>query len=169
MANNINTAKTEDTVYKNGIDLLKRKISDKQTKIACAVVKEIMNLRKNGRYAAADNILDTVQTFLGELKSLETWAIENRLTITDAENKMAECEVAYDNAVRAVYKMPVSKKEKEKYAAEMRDILEKSGREFLKSGIMPSKEQLTIMEMTEEEAQLYMTAERLHKARTEQK
>ena len=165
MTEHKNTTKSggenDRAMEKSSAGLLRGSASRRRSKITQDAVSEINRLRECGEYAAADDILDTLQSFLSELKSLEDWAIENSMPLDEFDRKSDEWEDAYNSAIRYVYKIPVSGGEFKTAEKDRHELLKGSGKSLLELGIMPSSEQLAAMEMTEAEAQVYMTAKKL--------
>lgn len=148
----------EDTAVAGGIEELRLRAERKRVKLAREASGEIKRLREYGEYAAADGVLDTMQSYLSELKSLETWAIENRMTLDKFEEKAEEWESSYEDAMRTVYGIEPSASYTGKENTKM---LAESGNLLLEAGVMPSPQQLAAMGISENDAQVSITAMKL--------
>lgn len=149
-----------DTAQASGVEQLRGMAENRRMKLAVRASDEIRRLRESGEYAAADNLLDTMQSMLHELKSLESWAIENRETIEKFEEKADDWESSCEDAMKDVYGIAPPRP----MAEETRKLLEQSGRTLLDAGVMPSPAQLSAMGVTESEAQMKLTAQKLKSA-----
>ena len=135
-------------------------VNQAQTKLSTDTARQIADLRAQGEFQKADQLLQLTQTYLSQLMQLEQWGLEYALSATQfnaqMQQWMAEFELSVGELMGSYQGMPTlgaQKTNESKLAA--------AGETLLAAGIMPSSSQLAAMGMTSAQAQDYITAAKL--------
>ena len=126
-----------------------------QIKMATDTDRQIADLRTQGEFAKANQVLEISQAYLQQLMSLEQWAAEYNLSAAKFQETVRQWENEFALSVGQVtgsYQGQTTMAAK-KY----RDsLLAESGSALLSAGVMPNGEQLAAMGLTQAQARLLL-------------
>jgi hypothetical protein len=142
-------------------------VNQAQTQLATDTARQVEDLRAQGEFQKADNLLSITQSYLSQLLSLKQWAIETNLSVDEFNTQLDEwLENFKMSAQQYLTSTELSAAELTGMFAdgtrtrtaqnELIDALANSGSSMLNAGIMPTAQQLEAMGMTEAQAQLYL-------------
>ena len=139
-------------------------VQKQQNKLASDTARQIADLRSQGDFEKANQLLSITQNYLSQLMDLFTWAKETNLGIDEFNSQIDQWEENYKlsllgaeidvaNATGAFSNGTPT------YAAWMkaRDDLAASGQALLQSGVAPTAEQLEAMGWTKDQAIAYLS------------
>lgn len=149
-------------------------VNSAQTKLATDTSRQIADLRAQGEYEKADALLQLGQQYLSQLMSLEQWAAEYNLSVAQFNASLQQWQAEFEVKVADLlgsYKgqQTLSGKQfafnQQQYAdsqqAEQDQKLASAGEILLAAGILPSSSQLAAMGLTTDQAQAYITAQKV--------
>ena len=122
-----------------------------QIKMATDTDRQIEDLRTQGEFAKANQVLEISQAYLQQLMSLEQWAAEYNLSAAKFQETVRQWENEFALSVGQVtgsYQGQTTLTAK-KYSA---SLLAESGQALLAAGVMPNSEQLAAMGLTQAQA-----------------
>ena len=142
-------------------------VNQAQTKLATDTARQVEGLRAQGEFQKADELLSITQSYLSQLMSLKQWATETNLSVDEFnsklqqwvdEFKMSAQQFLTNTELSAAGLTGMFADGSRTLAAqnELINALATSGNALLQAGIMPTKQQLNAMGMTEAQAQLYL-------------
>ena len=122
-----------------------------QIKMATDTDRQIADLRTQGEFAKANQVLEISQAYLQQLVSLEQWAAEYNLSAAKFQETVRQWENEFALSVGQVtgsYQGQTTMAAK-KYSD---SLLAESGSALLSAGVMPNSEQLAAMGLTQAQA-----------------
>ena len=122
-----------------------------QIKMATDTDRQIEDLRTQGEFAKANQVLEISQAYLQQLMSLEQWAAEYNLSAAKFQETVRQWENEFALSVGQVtgsYQGQTTMAAK-KYSD---SLLAESGSALLSAGVMPNSEQLAAMGLTQAQA-----------------
>ena len=122
-----------------------------QIKMATDTDRQIADLRTQGEFAKANQVLEISQAYLQQLLSLEQWAAEYNLSAAKFQETVRQWENEFALSVGQVtgsYQGQTTMAAK-KYSD---SLLAESGSALLSAGVMPNSEQLAAMGLTQAQA-----------------
>ena len=122
-----------------------------QIKMATDTDRQIADLRTQGEFAKANQVLEISQAYLQQLVSLEQWAAEYNLSAAKFQETVRQWENEFALSVGQVtgsYQGQTTMTAK-KYSD---SLLAESGSALLSAGVMPNSEQLAAMGLTQTQA-----------------
>ena len=122
-----------------------------QIKMATDTDRQIEDLRTQGEFAKANQVLEISQAYLQQLMSLEQWAAEYNLSAAKFQETVRQWENEFALSVGQVtgsYQGQTTLTAK-KYSD---SLLAESGSALLAAGVMPNSEQLAAMGLTQAQA-----------------
>ena len=122
-----------------------------QIKMATDTDRQIADLRTQGEFAKANQVLEISQAYLQQLVSLEQWAAEYNLSAAKFQETVRQWEQEFALSVGQVtgsYQGQTTMAAK-KYSD---SLLAESGSALLSAGVMPNGEQLAAMGLTQAQA-----------------
>ena len=122
-----------------------------QIKMATDTDRQIEDLRTQGEFAKANQVLEISQAYLQQLMSLEQWAAEYNLSAAKFQETVRQWENKFALSVGQVtgsYQGQTTMAAK-KYSD---SLLAESGSALLSAGVMPNSEQLAAMGLTQAQA-----------------
>ena len=122
-----------------------------QVKMATDTDRQIADLRTQGEFAKANQVLEISQAYLQQLLSLEQWAAEYNLSAAKFQETVRQWENEFALSVGQVtgsYQGQTTLTAK-KYSD---SLLAESGSALLSAGVMPNSEQLAAMGLTQAQA-----------------
>ena len=126
-----------------------------QIKMATDTDRQIADLRTQGEFAKANQVLEISQAYLQQLVSLEQWAAEYNLSAAKFQETVRQWENEFALSVGQVtgsYQGQTTMAAK-KYSD---SLLAESGSALLSAGVMPNGEQLAAMGLTQAQARLLL-------------
>ena len=126
-----------------------------QIKMATDTDRQITDLRTQGEFAKANQVLEISQAYLQQLVSLEQWAAEYNLSAAKFQETVRQWEQEFALSVGQVtgsYQGQTTMAAK-KYSD---SLLAESGSALLSAGVMPNSEQLAAMGLTQAQARLLL-------------
>ena len=126
-----------------------------QVKMATDTDRQIEDLRTQGEFAKANQVLEISQAYLQQLMSLEQWAAEYNLSAAKFQETVRQWEQEFALSVGQVtgsYQGQTTLTAK-KYSD---SLLAESGSALLSAGVMPNSEQLAAMGLTQAQARLLL-------------
>ena len=126
-----------------------------QIKMATDTDRQIADLRTQGEFAKANQVLEISQAYLQQLMSLEQWAAEYNLSAAKFQETVRQWEQEFALSVGQVtgsYQGQTTLAAK-KYSD---SLLAESGSALLSAGVMPNSEQLAAMGLTQAQARLLL-------------
>lgn len=145
----------------------RKAVNDAQVKLSTDTARQIEDLRAQGEFEKADNLLSLTQSHLSQLMNLEQWAMQTNLGVDEFNSQLQQWADEYNLRVQEyLTNLDLS-------AAQLTGIfsdgtrtaeaqerlntaLAQSGNALLQAGIMPTAQQLRAMGMTAEQARLYL-------------
>ena len=139
-------------------------VQKQQTKLASDTARQIADLRSQGEFEKANQLLSITQNYLSQLMDLYTWAKETNLGIDEFNSQIEQWEENYKlsllgaeidvaNATGAFSNGTPT------YSAFMQaqKDLANSGQALMQAGIAPTAQQLEAMGMTQAQALSYLS------------
>lgn len=149
-------------------------VNSAQTKLATDTARQIADLRARGEYEKADALLSLSQQYLSQLMSLEQWSAEYNLSVAQFNASLQQWEKEYELSVADMMgsyngQPTMSAKQfafnqqqyQDELASAQESKLASAGEILLAAGILPSASQLSAMGLTEDQAQSYITAQKV--------
>lgn len=145
----------------------RRAVNDAQVKLGTDTARQIADLRSQGEFQKADQLLSLTQNYLSQLMSLEQWALEANLGVDEFNSRLQQWVDEYNLNVQqfltdldlsAAQLTGVFANGNQTAATRQRlnESLASSGSALLSAGILPSRQQLEAMGMTETQAKAYI-------------
>ena len=126
-----------------------------QIKMATDTDRQIADLRTQGEFAKANQVLEISQAYLQQLVSLEQWAAEYNLSAAKFQETVRQWENEFALSVGQV--TGSSQGQTTMTAKKYSDsLLAESGSALLSAGVMPNSEQLAAMGLTQAQARLLL-------------
>lgn len=133
-------------------------INAAQTKLATDTARQIADLRAQGEFEKADNLLKLTQQKLSQLMSLEQWGAQYAMSQEQMRQSLEQWQKEYDLNKANVTGFFTDGTPTRAAAESAREASASIASALLQAGIMPNEEQLKALGMTAEQAQSYMTA-----------
>ena len=145
----------------------RRAVNDAQVKLSTDTARQIEDLRAQGEFEKADNLLSLTQSHLSQLMNLEQWAMQTNLGVDEFNAQLQQWVDEYklkaqeyltnlDLAAAQITGMFADGTRTAAAQEKLTAALAQSGNALLQSGVMPTEQQLKAMGMTAEQAQLYL-------------
>lgn len=145
----------------------RRAVNDAQVKLGTDTARQISDLRSQGEFEKADQLLTITQNYLSKLMSLEQWALEANMSVDEFNSQLQQWVDEYNlNAQKYLTDLDLSTAQMTGVFAngnrtlaaqnQLRESLADSGSALLSAGVLPSKEQLEAMGMTAAQAKAYI-------------
>lgn len=147
----------------------RRAVNDAQVKLGTDTARQIADLRAKGEFEKADQVLSITQSYLSNLKDLEQWALGTNLSVDEFNSQLQQWVDEYnmkkqqylsDLELSAAQLTGMFSDGTRTMAAQQQLIqsLANSGNALLQAGVMPSRQQLEAMGLTEQQAKAYFNA-----------
>lgn len=145
----------------------RRAVNDAQVKLSTDTARQIEDLRAQGEFEKADNLLSLTQSHLSQLMNLEQWAMQTNLGVDEFNSQLQQWVDEYklkaqeyltnlDLAAAQITGMFADGTRTAAAQEKLTAALAQSGNALLQSGVMPTEQQLKAMGMTAEQARLYL-------------
>ena len=145
----------------------RRAVNDAQVKLSTDTARQIEDLRAQGEFEKADNLLSLTQSHLSQFMSLEQWAMQTNLGVDEFNSQLQQWVDEYklkaqeyltnlDLAAAQITGIFADGTRTAAAQEKLTAALAQSGNALLQSGVMPTEQQLKAMGMTAEQAQLYL-------------
>jgi len=145
----------------------RRAVNDAQTKLGTDTSRQIADLRSKGEFQKADQLLSITQSYLKDLMGLEQWALEANMSVDQFNSQLQQWVDEYNlNVQKFLTDLDLSASQltgvfsngKATAAAkqQLNESLASSGSALLSAGVLPSRQQLEAMGMTEVQAKAYI-------------
>ena len=145
----------------------RRAVNEAQVKLGTDTARQISDLRSQGEFEKADQLLTITQNYLSKLMGLEQWALEANMSVDEFNSQLQQWVDEYNlNAQKYLADLDLSAAQltgafangNKTLAAQnqLRESLANSGSALLSAGVLPSKEQLEAMGMTAAQAKAYI-------------
>ena len=136
-------------------------------KLSTDTARQISDLRAQGEFQKADQLLSLTQNYLSQLMSLQQWGIETNLSVDQFNAQLQQWADEYNlNVQKFLTDLDLSAAQltgvfsngaKTKAAQDqIIQSLASSGSALLNAGVLPSKQQLEAMGMTPTQAKEYI-------------
>lgn len=133
-------------------------INAAQTKLATDTARQIADLRAQGEFEKADNLLKLTQQKLSQLMSLEQWGAQYAMSQEQMRQSLEQWQKEYELNKANVTGFFTDGTPTRAAAESAREASASIASALLQAGIMPNEEQLKALGMTAEQAQSYITA-----------
>lgn len=133
-------------------------INSAQTKLATDTARQIADLRAQGEFEKADNLLKLTQQKLSQLMSLEQWGAQYAMSQEQMRQSLEQWQKEYELNKANVTGFFTDGTPTRAAAESAREASASIASALLQAGIMPNEEQLKALGMTAEQAQSYITA-----------
>lgn len=150
-------------------------VNQQQTKVASEVARQITDLRAQGEFEKADNLLQLSQTYLSQLMSLEQWAAQYNLSVAQFNAGLEQWKQEFNASLEQWDKnfglqlgqmmgtyngSPTLAGQQWAYEQDQQNkaTLASAGATLLEAGILPSQSQLDAMGVTADQAKSYISA-----------
>ena len=145
----------------------RRAVNDAQVKLSTDTARQIEDLRAQGEFEKADNLLSLTQSHLSQLMNLEQWALQTNLGVDEFNSQLQQWVDEYklkaqeyltnlDLAAAQITGIFADGTRTAAAQEKLTAALAQSGNALLQSGVMPTEQQLKAMGMTAEQARLYL-------------
>ena len=145
----------------------RRKVNDAQVKLSTDTARQISDLRAQGEFEKADQLLAITQNYLSQLMSLDRWAMETNLGVDQFNSQLQQWVDQYNLNVKqfltdtelaaagltGVFANGNLTREAQN---QINESLINAGTALLNAGVLPSEQQLAAMGMTAEQAKQYI-------------
>lgn len=139
-------------------------INAAQTKLATDTARQIADLRAQGEFEKADNLLKLTQQKLSQLMSLEQWGAQYAMSQEQMRQSLEQWQKEYDLNKANVTGYFTDGTPTRAATESAREAAAGIASALLEAGIMPNDEQLKALGMTSDQAQSYITAKQLQTA-----
>lgn len=139
-------------------------INAAQTKLATDTARQIADLRAQGEFEKADNLLKLTQQKLSQLMSLEQWSAQYAMSQEQMRQSLEQWQKEYDLNKANVTGYFTDGTPTRAATESAREAAAGIASALLEAGIMPNDEQLKALGMTSDQAQSYITAKQLQTA-----
>lgn len=139
-------------------------INSAQTKLATDTARQIADLRAQGEFEKADNLLKLTQQKLSQLMSLEQWGAQYAMSQEQMRQSLEQWQKEYDLNKANVTGYFTDGTPTRAATESAREAAAGIASALLEAGIMPNEEQLKALGMTSDQAQSYITAKQLQTA-----
>ena len=139
-------------------------INSAQTKLATDTARQIADLRAQGEFEKADNLLKLTQQKLSQLMSLEQWGAQYAMSQEQMRQSLEQWQKEYDLNKANVTGYFTDGTPTRAATESAREAAAGIASALLEAGIMPNDEQLKALGMTSDQAQSYLTAKQLQTA-----
>lgn len=151
----------------NTAALNRRAVNDAQVKLGTDTARQIADLRSQGEFQKADQLLSITQNYLSQLMSLEQWAMQANIGVDEFNAQLQQWADEYNlNVQKFLTDLDLSAAQLTgvfangartlAYQNQLDESLANSGAALLSAGVMPSRQQLKAMGMTETQAKAYL-------------
>ena len=135
----------------------RQSINNARTKLATDTARQIADLRAQGEFEMADQLLTVSQQYLSKAMELEQWNAQYMMSQEEMARELEQWEKQFELQVANItgyYKGELTRSA----ANDERDRKADVAQALLKAGIMPSDDQLTALGMSRDQAQSYIWA-----------
>lgn len=139
-------------------------INAAQTRLATDTARQIADLRAQGEFEKADNLLKLTQQKLSQLMSLEQWGAQYAMSQEQMRQSLEQWQKEYELNKANVTGFFTDGTPTRAAAESAREASASIASALLQAGIMPNDEQLKALGMTSGQAQSYITAKQLQTA-----
>lgn len=139
-------------------------INAAQTRLATDTARQIADLRAQGEFEKADNLLKLTQQKLSQLMSLEQWGAQYAMSQEQMRQSLEQWQKEYDLNKANVTGYFTDGTPTRAATESAREAAAGIASALLEAGIMPNDEQLKALGMTSDQAQSYITAKQLQTA-----
>ncbi len=139
-------------------------INSAQTKLSTDTARQIADLRAQGEFEKADNLLKLTQQKLSQLMSLEQWGAQYAMSQEQMRQSLEQWQKEYDLNKANVTGYFTDGTPTRAASESAREAAAGIASALLEAGIMPNDEQLKALGMTSDQAQSYLTAKQLQTA-----
>lgn len=139
-------------------------INAAQTKLATDTARQIADLRAQGEFEKADNLLKLTQQKLSQLMSLEQWGAQYAMSQEQMRQSLEQWQKEYELNKANVTGFFTDGTPTRAAAESAREASASIASALLQAGIMPNDEQLKALGITSDQAQSYITAKQLQTA-----
>lgn len=139
-------------------------INAAQTKLATDTARQIADLRAQGEFEKADNLLKLTQQKLSQLMSLEQWGAQYAMSQEQMRQSLEQWQKEYDLNKANVTGYFTDGTPTRAATESAREAAAGIASALLEAGIMPNDEQLKALGLTSDQAQSYITAKQLQTA-----
>lgn len=139
-------------------------INAAQTKLTTDTARQIADLRAQGEFEKADNLLKLTQQKLSQLMSLEQWGAQYAMSQEQMRQSLEQWQKEYDLNKANVTGYFTDGTPTRAATESAREAAAGIASALLEAGIMPNDEQLKALGMTSGQAQSYITAKQLQTA-----
>lgn len=156
-------------------------VSQAQTKLSTDTARQIADLRAQGEFSKADDLLSLAQTYLSQLTQLQQWQASYAMDYAQFQEALRQWESEYElnkaqlmgtlngESTLAGKQFEESQRQwqseyelnKSQLSQSEKEWQAKMGMTLLDAGILPSDTQLAAIGMTKAQAQDYITAQKL--------
>lgn len=151
----------------NTAALNRRAVNDAQVKLGTDTARQIADLRSQGEFQKADQLLSITQNYLSQLMNLEQWAMQANIGVDEFNAQLRQWADEYNlNVQKFLTDLDLSAAQLTgvfangartlAYQNQLDESLANSGAALLSAGVMPSRQQLKAMGMTETQAKAYL-------------
>ena len=144
-----------------------RAINDAQVKLGTDTARQIEDLRSQGEFQKADQLLTLAQSELSQLMQLKQWAMNANIGIDQFNSQLQQWADEFElKRQQLLADLDLSQAQltgvfadgtkTASYLQQLNSSLASSGSALLNAGIMPSRQQLEAMGLTETQAKAYL-------------
>lgn len=138
-------------------------VQQAQTKLATDTARQIEDLRAQGEFQKANEVLELAQTYLSQLLSLEKWAAEVSLAERKFQDSVDRWKAEY---AMDQQKLQISQNQwQQEFTASQNKRVASMGEALLQAGVVPTAEQLKAMGMNAQQADSFLILRQLELAR----
>jgi hypothetical protein len=145
-----------------------RAVNDAQVKLGTDTARQIEDLRSQGEFQKADQLLTLAQSELSQLMQLKQWAMNANIGIDEFNSQLQQWADEFElKRQQMLADLDLSQaqltgafSDGTRTAASLQQLtqsLASSGSALLNAGIMPSRQQLEAMGLTETQARAYLS------------
>ena len=145
-----------------------RAVNDAQVKLGTDTARQIEDLRSQGEFQKADQLLTLAQSELSQLMQLKQWALNANIGIDEFNSQLQQWADEFElKRQQMLADLDLSQaqltgafSDGTRTAASLQQLtqsLASSGSALLNAGIMPSRQQLEAMGLTETQARAYLS------------
>lgn len=145
----------------------RRAVNDAQVKLSTDTARQISDLRAQGEFEKADQLLSLTQSYLSQLMNLEQWALQENMSVDQFNSQLQKWVDEYNlNVQQYLTDLDLSQANLTGVFAngnatratqnQLIETLANAGTALLNAGVLPSQQQLNAMGMTPTQAKAYI-------------
>ena len=145
----------------------RRAVNDAQVKLSTDTARQISDLRAQGEFEKADQLLSLTQSYLSQLMNLEQWALQENMSVDQFNSQLQQWVDEYNmNVQKYLTDLDLSQANLTGVFAngnatratqnQLIETLANAGTALLNAGVLPSQQQLNAMGMTPTQAKAYI-------------